>query len=157
MVGRISVQRGGGVDGGGVAAGVAKGGSEFCRSACPSGGSLDIFVECMLPRPEMVVFGASPVACAIADLAARSGYAMTVAALAEDHDAIPDAVRRIEGLALPREAAGERFIVVATQGKRAADDLHDALAHATPSAAYVRSRRTAGVLTATLRHKGFNT
>src|SRR3546814_13670634 len=76
----------------------------------------------MLPRPEMVVFGASPVACAIADLAARSGYAVTVAALAEDQDAIPDAVRRIEGLALPGEAAGERFIVVATHGKRDADD-----------------------------------
>src|SRR3546814_3993921 len=136
MVGRISVQRGGGVDGGGVAAGVAKGGSEFCRSACPSGGSLDIFVEPMLPRPKMVVFGASPVACAIADLAARSGYAVTVAALAEDQDAIPDAVRRIEGLALPGEAAGERFIVVATQGKRDADALRAALATDTPYVAF---------------------
>src|SRR3546814_8264448 len=82
----------------------------------------------MLPRPERVVVGASPVACAIADLAARSGYAVTVAALAEDQDAIPDAVRRIEGLALPGEAAGERFIVVATQGKRDADGLRAALA-----------------------------
>src|SRR3546814_16176172 len=101
--------------------------------------SLDIFVEPMLPRPEMVVFGASPVACAIADLAARSGYAVTVAALAEDQDAIPDAVRRIEGLALPGEAAGERFIVVATQGKRDADALR-----AAPAPATTRSEKRRG-------------
>src|SRR3546814_18903531 len=94
----------------------------------------------MLRRPRMVVFGPSPVAGAIADLAARRGYAVTVAALAEDQDAIPDAVRRIEGLALPGEAAGERFIVVATQGKRDADALRAALATDTPSVALVGRR-----------------
>src|SRR3546814_4600141 len=110
----------------------------------------------MLPRPEMVVFGASPVACAIADLAARSGYAVTVAALAEDQDAIPDAVRRIEGLALPGEAAGERFIVVATQGKRDADALRAALATDTPYVAFVGRRLKAGVLKARLKEEGFD-
>src|SRR3546814_6615553 len=110
----------------------------------------------MLPRPEMVGFGASPVACASADLAARSGYAVTVAALAEDQDAIPDAVRRVEGLALPGEAAGERFIVVATQGKRDADALRAALATDTPYVAFVGSRRKAGVLKARLKEEGFD-
>src|SRR3546814_15196523 len=81
----ISVQPQEALDAGGVAAGEAKGGIEFHRSACPSGGSLDIFVEPMLPRPERVVFGASPGACAIAHLAARSGPAGTAPAPREGH------------------------------------------------------------------------
>src|SRR5690606_36240046 len=97
----ISVQPQESLDAGGVAPGEARGGVEFHRSACPSGGTLDIFVEPMLPRPEMVVCGASPVARAVADLAARSGFAVTVAALAEDQDAFAKAERRITGFAVP--------------------------------------------------------
>lgn len=150
----ISVQPQEALDAGGVAAGEAKGGIEFHRSACPSGGTLDIFVEPMLPRPQMVVCGASPVARAVADLAGRSGFAVTVAALAEDQDAFEKADRRIEGFALPPEAAGERFIVVATQGKRDAEALRAALATDAPYVAFVGSRRKAATLTARLKEEG---
>jgi len=142
------------LDAGGVAAGEAKGGVEFHRSACPSGGTLDIFVEPMLPRPQMVVCGASPVARAIADLAGRSGFAVTVAALAEDQDSFAKADRRIEGFALPADAAGERFIVVATQGKRDGEALRAALATETPYVAFVGSRKKAATLSARLKEEG---
>jgi xanthine dehydrogenase accessory factor len=33
---------------------------------CPSQGTMDIFVEPVLPRPALVIFGASPVALALA-------------------------------------------------------------------------------------------
>jgi len=150
----ISVQPQEALDAGGVAAGEAKGGVEFHRSACPSGGTLDIFVEPMLPRPQMVVCGASPVARAIADLAGRSGFAVTVAALAEDQDSFAKADRRIEGFALPADAAGERFIVVATQGKRDGEALRAALATETPYVAFVGSRKKAATLSARLKEEG---
>lgn len=150
----ISVQPQEALDAGGVAAGEAKGGVEFHRSACPSGGTLDIFVEPMLPRPQMVVCGASPVARAVADLAGRSGFAVTVAALAEDQDSFEKADRRIEGFALPPEAAGDRFIVVATQGKRDGEALRAALATDAPYVAFVGSRRKAATLTARLKEEG---
>ncbi|GAB4374799.1 MAG: XdhC/CoxI family protein [Kiloniellaceae bacterium] len=150
----ISVQPQEALDAGGVAAGEAKGGVEFHRSACPSGGTLDIFVEPMLPRPQMVVCGASPVARAVADLAGRSGFAVTVAALAEDQDGFEKADRRIEGFTLPLEAAGERFIVVATQGKRDGEALRAALATETPYVAFVGSRRKAATLSARLKEEG---
>ena len=44
--------------------------SRFAKNSCPSQGTMDIFVEPMLPRPEIVVCGSSPVAVAIADLGA---------------------------------------------------------------------------------------
>ncbi|MEO3429544.1 XdhC/CoxI family protein [Pelagibius sp. CAU 1746] len=150
----ISVQPQEALDAGGVAAGESRGGVEFHRSACPSGGSLDIFVEPMLPRPVLVVCGASPVACAIAELAGRSGFAVTVAALAEDLDSLPEAERRITGFELPPEAAGERFIVVATQGKRDAVALRAALSTETPYVAFVGSRRKAAALLGKLRVEG---
>lgn len=150
----ISVQPQEVLDAGGIAAGEAKGGIEFHRSACPSGGTLDIFVEPMLPRPQMVVCGASPVARAVADLARRSGFAVTIAALTEDHDDFPDAERRIDGFTLPVETPGERFIVVATQGKRDAEALRAALMTDAPYVAFVGSRRKAATLTARLREEG---
>lgn len=152
----ISVQPQEALDAGGVAAGDSRGGVEFHRSACPSGGSLDIFVEPMLPRPGLVVCGASPVARAVAELAGRSGFAVTVAALAEDQDSFPEAEQRIEGFELPAEAAGERFIVVATQGKRDAEALRAALSTETPYVAFVGSRRKAAALLGRLRLEGLS-
>ncbi len=150
----ISVQPQEVLEAGGVAAGESKGGVEFHRSACPSGGSLDIFVEPMLPRPNLLVCGASPVARAVADLAGRSGFAVTVAALAEDLDGLPEAEHRITGFALAADTPAERFIVVATQGKRDAEALRAALATETPYVAFVGSRRKASALLGKLRVEG---
>jgi xanthine dehydrogenase accessory factor len=142
------------LDAGGVAPGETRDAVQFHRSACPSGGSLDIFVEPMLPRPVLIVCGASPVARAVAELAGRSGFAVTVAAPAEDLGNLPDAERRIEGFELPPQDAGERFIVVATQGKRDAEALRGALQTAAPYVAFVGSRRKAQSLTERLRGEG---
>jgi xanthine dehydrogenase accessory factor len=150
----ISVQPQEDLDAGGVAAGESKDGVEFHRSACPSGGTLDVFVEPMLPRPVMVVCGASPVAQAIADLAGRSGFAVTVAALAEDQPAFGEVEQRIEGFDLAPESAGERFIVVATQGKRDGEALGAALVTDAAYVAFVGSRRKAATLAARLKEQG---
>ena len=66
---------------------------------------MDIFVEPMLPRPEIVVCGSSPVAVAIADLGRRLGFVMTACAPAAEQGAFAEVERRIEGYALP--VAGE--------------------------------------------------
>jgi xanthine dehydrogenase accessory factor len=108
----------------------------------------------MLPRPVLVVCGASPVARAVAELAGRSGFAVTVAAPAEDLGGFGEVERRIEGFELPPQDAGERFIVVATQGKRDAEALRGALQTAAPYVAFVGSRRKAQSLTERLRGEG---
>lgn len=142
------------LDAGGIAPGETRESVQFHRSACPSGGSLDIFVEPMLPRPVLLVCGASPVARAVAELAGRSGFAVTVAAPAEDLGGFGEVERRIEGFDLPPQDGGERFIVVATQGKRDAEALRAALGTGTRYVAFVGSRRKAATLTARLREEG---
>ncbi len=55
----------------GVSPGDERDGIRFARNGCPSHGSMDIFVEPELPQPRLVIFGAGPVALALAELAAR--------------------------------------------------------------------------------------
>ena len=40
-------------------------GVRFAKNICPSQGTMDIFVEPVLPRPQVVICGSSPVAVAI--------------------------------------------------------------------------------------------
>src|SRR5271167_452963 len=68
------------LDGQGVKAGEEQGGIRFAKNMCPSQGTMDIFVEPVLPRPHVVICGSSPVAVAVADLAKRTGFAVTVCA-----------------------------------------------------------------------------
>ena len=69
----------------GLRPGDARDGVQFARNMCPSHGTMDVFVEPVLPRPGVLVCGASPVAVAVAELAARFGFAVTVVAPPEEH------------------------------------------------------------------------
>jgi len=98
-------------------AGEEEGGVRFATNTCPSQGTMDIFVEPVLPRAQVVICGSSPVALAVADLAKRMGFAVTACAPPAEQAAFDDVDRRIEGYALPVEEAGERYVVVSTQGR----------------------------------------
>src|SRR6202790_5790317 len=95
----VSVQPPDALDEQGLKAGEERGGVRFAKNMCPSRGTMDIFVEPVLPRPQVVVCGSSPAAVAVADLAKRSGFAVTVCAPAAEQAAVDDAQRRSEGSA----------------------------------------------------------
>jgi xanthine dehydrogenase accessory factor len=138
----------------GVASGDETGGVRFASNMCPSQGSMDIFVEPVLPRPDVVVCGSSPVAVAIADLARRMGFAVTACAPAAEQPAFAEVERRIEGYALPVTEPGSRYVVVSTQGRGDEAALLAALAAETDYVAFVGSRRKAEVLKAKLAERG---
>ena len=69
------------------------------RNMCPSRGTMDVFIEPVLPRPQIVLCGSSPVALAIADLARWLGFAVTACAPASEQSAFGD-VDRHRGLRL---------------------------------------------------------
>ena len=52
----------------GVAAGEERDGVFYAKNSCPSQGTMDIFVEPVLPSPRLLILGASPVAVALAKL-----------------------------------------------------------------------------------------
>jgi xanthine dehydrogenase accessory factor len=105
----VSVQPGDVLNEQGVRAGDEHGGVRFAENMCPSRGTMDIFVEPVLPRPQVIVCGSSPVAVAVADLARRTGFAVTVCAPAAEQAAFADADRRVDAYAVPAEEASARY------------------------------------------------
>jgi xanthine dehydrogenase accessory factor len=138
----------------GVEPGDERAGVRFAKNMCPSQGSMDIFVEPVLPQPRVVVCGSSPVAVAVADFARHSGFAVTVCAPAAEQSAFAEADRRIEGYALPVQEAGARYVVVSTQGRGDEAALLAALAVEADYIAFVGSRKKAEVLKAALLKRG---
>ncbi|MGB8839700.1 MAG: XdhC family protein, partial [Aliidongia sp.] len=138
----------------GLKPGDASGGIEFVRNMCPSQGTMDIFVEPFLPKPSLLICGASPVAVALAELAARMGFAVGIAAPKAEHGKFPGAVRPIDGFALPDGDAAADYIVVATQGSGDTAALTAALAIDARYVAFVGSRKKAAVLKARLAETG---
>lgn len=150
----VSVQPPDALDEQGLKAGAEEGGVRFAKNMCPSQGTMDIFIEPVLPQPQVVVCGSSPVAVAVADLARRSGFAVTVCAPADEQAAFEEADRRIEGYALPVGEAGQRYVVVSTQGRGDEAALSAALALDVDYIAFVGSRRKGEALKAKLAERG---
>jgi len=137
----------------GSAAGGA--GIEDYDAHCHSGGTLDIFIEPILPVPSLLVIGASPAGQVLADLAKRMGYGVTVACAEEDGALYAGVDRIVAGFDLGADAGDiARFVVVATQGKKDRAGLAAALATGAPYIAFIASRRKAAALTKTLREDG---
>jgi xanthine dehydrogenase accessory factor len=150
----VSVQPPDALDQQGVKGGDEQAGVRFATNMCPSQGSMDIFIEPVLPRPQVVICGSSPVAVAVAGLARRAGFAVTVCAPAAEQQVFGEADKRIEGFALPVDEAGARYVVVSTQGRGDEAALLAALAVDVDYVAFVGSRRKAETLKATLAQRG---
>lgn len=101
----------------GLKAGESRDGVRFAANMCPSKGTMDIFVEPVLPHPSLVILGASPVALSLAAQARQLGYHVTLAAPASDLAAAPDADVIVDGWELGDLNEARRFVVVSTQGK----------------------------------------
>jgi xanthine dehydrogenase accessory factor len=132
-------------------------GVEYYVNSCASEGVIELFVEPVLPKPVLLVAGASPTARALADLGRRLGFAVSVAALADDLAPFDSADNLIAGFDLagvPRLA--EAFIVVGTQGKRDREALRAALASPAPYVAFIGSRRKAAILSGELAAEGMD-
>jgi xanthine dehydrogenase accessory factor len=84
---------------------------------CNSGGSVEIYLEPILPAPRLVVYGASPTAQALARLGQSMGY--TAVAVDDDLEAFRQS-------AAPAHAP--RFTVVATMGEGDEEAIRAALA-----------------------------
>ena len=125
----------------GVKPGENRDGVRFASNMCPSKGTMDIFVEPVLPHPSLVILGASPVALSLAAQARNLGYHVTLAAPAADLLSIPEVDRRIDSLTLDELYAARRFVVVSTQGRGDEAALRSALATEAAYHAFVGSRR----------------
>lgn len=150
----ISVQPLDALEAKGLSPGESRDGVRFARNMCPSQGTMDIFVEPVMPRPSLVVCGSSPVAVALARLGAAMGYVITACAPAIEQQAFDSADTRIEGYGLAVNEPAERFIVVSTQGKGDEAALRAILAVSARYKAFVGSRRKMAAIRDKLMSEG---
>ncbi|MCW5667035.1 MAG: XdhC family protein [Piscinibacter sp.] len=125
---------------------------EFGMS-CHSGGTLELFVDPVLPRAQLVVIGASPVAASLVQLAPRVGFGVTLVAHEADAAAYPDAQRVIssdDSATAAAQIGPGAWVVVATQGRRDVQGLRLALALQARQVSFVASAKKAQVLKGSL-------
>jgi len=130
----------------GVKPGEMRQGVRFASNMCPSKGTMDIFVEPVLPHPSLIILGASPVALSLAAQARQLGYHVTLAAPASDLLAPPEVDMLIDSFSLGELHEAKRFVVVSTQGKGDEAALRAAVATKAAYHAFVGSRRKMAAL-----------
>ncbi|HET9780923.1 MAG TPA: XdhC family protein [Candidatus Dormibacteraeota bacterium] len=111
-------------------------------TTCPSGGSLDIFIEPRLPKPLLLVFGDGPAASTLVRLAELTGFRARNVSHAE--------VATIE---VP---SGETYAVVATMGHFDEDALQTVLSHAHVEVSLIASTRRAAAVRQALLARGLD-
>jgi xanthine dehydrogenase accessory factor len=111
--------------------------------SCHSGGTIEIFVEPVLPKPELLLIGAGPVI----DTLGRLGRAMDFTVTLSSPEA---SARSHPGLS----AAPNVFIVVASHGAFDEDALEQALQSEARYVSLVASRKRAAAVMETLRERG---
>ena len=136
----------------GVAPGEDRDGVFFAKNACPSQGTMDIFIEPVLPTPKLLILGGSPVAVALARLAPGFGFETAVAAPAAEHGRFAPDLRKIDGFAATTQEGV--YAVVCTQGAGDRAALKAAVALPARYLAFVGSRRKAATLRAELAAEG---
>jgi len=130
----------------GLKPGDRRDGIEFAKNMCPSRGVMDVFIEPVLPQPQVIICGATPVAVALAELAPRIGLRAALHATTAQRDALPSSLEVLEGFAAVEAAPTGAFIVVATQGAGDEEALGTALRSAAHYVAFVGSKAKVSAL-----------
>jgi xanthine dehydrogenase accessory factor len=125
---------------------------------CHSGGTVDIFLEPVLAAPRMVVFGVSPVARAVAQLAKSMGYLVDIVDPEAHAAELPNADRVFTDIAAAELRSGPRvaYAVVASMGEHDEDAVAAALAMQPSYLGVVASRKRFAILRQTLVDRGIS-
>jgi xanthine dehydrogenase accessory factor len=94
---------------------------------CHGGGALDIYIEPVLPKPQIIIIGRSPVAQTLCKLGKAVGYRITAVGCGADRETFPEADIRAEELDLQHlPITPETYVVVSTQGEQDEEALEQA-------------------------------
>jgi xanthine dehydrogenase accessory factor len=120
--------------------------------ACQSEGAMEVYVEPVLPQPQLVAIGRSPAAVALASLAEALGWRSV---LADEGAEGLSGMNVVPSLDLAMSGIGERsYVVVATQGHYDEEALAKALETPAAYVGLVASRKRAASVLGYLRDRG---
>ena len=123
---------------------------------CHSGGALDIYLEPVKPKPQIVILGRSPVAQFLARLGSTIGYGVSMVS----SESPKDGIAGVENVAaddfkLPDgKITAQTFVVVSTQGEGDEEALEQAINSDAVYVAFVASKTKAGKVLEFLKSRG---
>ena len=124
---------------------------------CHSGGTLDIYIEPVLPKPHILILGRSPVAVALARLSKAINYAVSIAAPQAERERFPDCDHVQADLDLSQiKITPQTFVVVSTQGQHDEEALENALRSEACYVAFVASKVKAAKILDYLKERGLS-
>ena len=124
---------------------------------CHSGGTVDIYIEPVLPKPHILILGRSPIARTLVTLAKAVGYAVSVAAPEADGEDFLEADMVQTNLDLGQvKITPQTFVVVSTQGECDEEALEAALNTGAAYVAFVASKVKAGKVLDYLKERGLD-
>lgn len=120
----------------------------------PCGGTMDIFIEAALPKPELLIVGHGRIAETLAALGHMMGFSITVNDPGATSEAFPQAYRLVtEDFDLTETPIGpQTYVVIATQHKRDHLWLQKALEGRAAYVALIASHHRAGLVLDYLRN-----
>ena len=112
------------------------------RNGCPSKGSLDIFVEPIVPLPELFIFGNGPVAISLSEIASGFGFKVIHCGDNDERNVLADKyLPSLNDIEETPNNASDKYMVIATQGVGDVATLISALSKSPSYVAFVGSRR----------------
>lgn len=131
-------------------------GKKDYKMSCYSGGTVEVYIEPIIPRPHLLVMGNSTVAKALAKIGKAMDYNLSIMAEDIDPQAFPEADQVIESFDLDAEIFNDlRFIIVATQGVGDEQALEAALKSKADYISFVASAKKSEAVFRTLSEKGY--
>jgi len=124
---------------------------------CQSGGAVDLFIEPVLPKPQLVIFGTSHIAMSLARIASAMDYKITAVHPENDESDYG----HIAGLSIlssfnKGDLSENTYLIVCTQGHGDEAALQMALETGNDYVAFVSSRRKANAIFRSLRSDGIS-
>jgi xanthine dehydrogenase accessory factor len=123
---------------------------------CHSGGALDIYLEPVKPKPQIMILGRSPVAQILARLGSTIGYGVSVVSSESPKDSIAgvENVAAVDFKLPDGKINKQTFVVVSTQGEGDEEALEQAINSDAVYVAFVASKTKAGKVLEFLKTRG---
>jgi xanthine dehydrogenase accessory factor len=130
-------------------------GVESYLMTCEGGGSLEIYLEPVLPKPELLIVGRSPVAQIVSELGRLLDFKVCLADPEANKEQFPDVDLLVTDLSMVRSRINEAsFVVVATMGNGDEEGLQAVVGTTPKYLGLVASEKKARSLFEYLRNKG---
>jgi len=131
------------------------GSTKVYNMTCQSGGEVEVYIEPILPMPQLLIFGSSHIAMALAKIGKSMDYQVQVVMSSVDSSLFPTADQIFPLSDFSSEMAfSEPYVVVCTQGEGDAVALAKALSLGTNYLSFVASRKKANSVYRELRTLG---